>query len=609
MKNILVLFGLILCINISAQRVLILGIDGMRSNVSDIANTPALDNLKAEGIYSPDALNDDITISGPGWSAILCGVLSPKHNVTGNNFSDNNYDLYPSFFNRVEAYDASLNTVSICHWSPINNSIVQGDADDVFNVSSDQAVEDQVIIQLLNEDPHVIFAHFDDVDHAGHANGFAGNVPEYIEAIEDVDKHVENIFAVLKARPNYIDEDWIILVTSDHGGLGFSHGGSSFEEENVILIASGNSVPVEIITKDSVLAVDNSYNCLGDSVELSFDGIDDFVEVSHIPDFDFGTNDDFSIECRVRTSNAADVAIIGNKDWNSGNNKGFVFSFKFSSGPEWKVNLGDGSNRTDINSGGAIADNEWHTLSVTFDRDGMMKMYEDGVFIDESSISNIGDITNGNNLFFGTDINQSFDFKGSIAEVRLWEGLLTAQEISDYACDTISSIHPSFSDLIGYWTMNDGIGNSSVVDKSSNNNGGIINNADWYEPDTLWVDDYSNTPRVEDVSVTALAHLCVPIDTAWHLDGQSLVSDCVYNDKDCANPGYNTWIGQSQGIWHIAENWSRGFIPKVCDYVIIPEGYLVTIESNKIGTCRYIKVDVTSELVIEEEASLNVQEE
>jgi hypothetical protein len=606
-KSILILFCLFIGAEAISQRVLILGIDGMRSDVSEIANTPALDNLIAEGIYSPDALNEDITISGPGWSAILCGVLSPKHNVTNNNFSGNNYAQYPSFISRVEAHDANLNTVSICHWSPINNSIVQDDADTKINVSSDQAVEDQVIIELQNEDPHVIFAHFDDVDHAGHANGFAANIPEYVTSIENVDTHIGNIYAALKARPNFVAENWIILITSDHGGIGFSHGGNTIEEENVLFIVSGANIPVEVIEKDSLLIIDDAFNCLGDSIELSFDGSNDFVQVPHVPVFDFGSDADFSIECRVRTTNAADVAIIGNKDWDSGFNKGVVFSFKIG-GPEWKVNIGDGSNRTDINTGGAIADNEWHTLSVTFDRDGMMKMYEDGIFVDEANISNVGDITNGNDLFFGTDIDQGYDFSGSIAEVRIWDGILSAQDILDFACDTISNTHPNYSDLVGYWRMNEGIGATQVQDHTSNNNNGTINNASWYVPDTVWVDDYTNTPRIEDLPVTALAHLCVPIDTSWNLDGQSWVADCVYNDKDCANPGYNTWIGPIQENWHNLDNWSRGFIPKVCDHVIIPSGYIVTIETNLTANCKSIKVEGSSELIIEDGASLEVQE-
>ena len=143
-------------------------------------------------------------------------------------------------------------------------------------------------------------------------------------------------------------------------------------EKNVFVIASGNNIPQQLLLKDSSVVIDNAENCLGDLIELKFDGSDDNVHILPNPTFDFGSDQDFTIECRVRTTTAADVAIVGNKDWNSGLNKGFVFSFKFPAGPEWKVNIGDGTNRADINTGGEIADNEWHTLSATFDRDDLL---------------------------------------------------------------------------------------------------------------------------------------------------------------------------------------------------------------------------------------------
>ena len=48
MKSILILFCLFIGAEAISQRVLILGIDGMRSDVSEIANTPALDNLSTK---------------------------------------------------------------------------------------------------------------------------------------------------------------------------------------------------------------------------------------------------------------------------------------------------------------------------------------------------------------------------------------------------------------------------------------------------------------------------------------------------------------------------------------------------------------------------------
>ena len=64
-------FSLSLLGQTPSSHVLVIGIDGVRSDGLTAANTPNLDALISEGVYSPDALNDDITISGPGWSDIL----------------------------------------------------------------------------------------------------------------------------------------------------------------------------------------------------------------------------------------------------------------------------------------------------------------------------------------------------------------------------------------------------------------------------------------------------------------------------------------------------------------------------------------------------------
>ena len=511
----------------TTKKVLIIGIDGCRADALELANTPAIDNLISNGIYSPDALNDDITISGPGWSAILCGVWSDKHLSVDNSFVGTDYTNYPPLFKRIEDFNSDLNTVSICNWDPINDYIVQNHADFKLNVSSDLEVSNEAINYLSSNDPDCMFLHFDDVDHAGHANGFSPNVSQYITAIEGVDDCISPIMQAISQRPNYNNEDWLILITTDHGGLGTSHGGNSIEEQNVFVIASGNTITQEVIRKDSSIIFDSVYNCLADTVELQCDGDNDYVQIPSNTIYNFGANQDFTIECRVRTNTTGDVAIGGNKDWVSGYNAGFVFSFKYPSGPEWKVNIGDGTNRADMENGGLIADNQWHTLSVSFDRDGYMKMYEDGVLLDSTYIALIGDITTNAGLFFGTDINQDFDFMGSIAEVRVWNSLISGQTIQNWHCNHLDNSHPNYNDLIGYWKLNEGGNANQVVDYSTNSNNGNISGALWHSPDSTWVYDYNNTPRIADVPVTALTHLCVPIDNNWQLDGISLIPDCI----------------------------------------------------------------------------------
>ena len=352
------------------KKVLLIGIDGCRPDALAAANTPHLDELIDNGIYSPDALNDDITISGSGWSAILCGVWSEKHGVVDNSFSGSNYEQYPPLFQYLE----DLHTVSICHWAPINESIVMEQADFKLNVGTDVEVAEQAAAYLGVNDPDLVFLHFDDADHVGHSLGFSPEVPEYLAIIETIDAHIGTVLTSIEQRPDYAEEDWLVLVTTDHGGLGTSHGGNSPEEETVFVIASGQNIPPELILKDSTLIAIDTNNCLSDSIELRFDGADDVVQIAPAGLYDFGATQDFTIECRIRTSQGGDVAIVGNKDWNSGFNPGFVFSFSLASAQQWKVNIGDGNNRADLNTGGAVTDDQWHTLSVSFDRDGLMKI-------------------------------------------------------------------------------------------------------------------------------------------------------------------------------------------------------------------------------------------
>ena len=241
------------------------------------------------------------------------------------------------------------------------------------------------------------------------------------------------------------------------------------------------------------------------------------------PDFLPGTESDFTVECRVRTTQAADVAMVGNKDWGSGLNPGWVFSFVYPSGPGWRVNAGDGSARVDLD-GPPIADGEWHTLSCSFDRDGAMRMYTDGVLSDEAPMSSLGNLDVGG-LFFGADAFTAYGMEGTVAEVRYWDAALDAATIADWHCASLSDAHPNWSSLRGHWPLDEGEGD--VLEDASGNAHHATNEGGAWGTDggsVLW--DYSQTPRLVDVPVMALAHLCIPIEDEWNLDGQPWLGTC-----------------------------------------------------------------------------------
>lgn len=237
------------------NKVLIIGIDGCRPDALLAAHTPHIDRLCENGTYSWDALNDRITVSGPGWSSMLTGVWPNKHGVTDNLFTGRNYEEYPPLFQRIEAYNPDLETICISQW-PFIGLIMAREAVDTMYAIGDEThlVTEAAIDALKNRNPDLLFLHFDDVDHAGHADGFSAEIPEYIAAIEEVDEAIGAVMATLKARPTYDNENWLILSSTDHGGIGTGHGGETFEERNIFFIASGDYIPNQEIKRDSVQA-------------------------------------------------------------------------------------------------------------------------------------------------------------------------------------------------------------------------------------------------------------------------------------------------------------------------------------------------------------------
>ncbi len=236
------------------RKVLFIGIDGCRFDAIQAAQTPNLDGLMAAGCFDADTqilgeryqAND--TISGPGWSSILTGVWADKHGVHDNSFKGHNYGPYPHFFSRLKEVRPDAFTASVVTWLPIQLYIVSG-ADVAVQfppIEKDYRPADasaaQRVVQVLQEqDPTVIFYYIGQVDESGHAHGFHPTVPEYVAAIEQADRHVGQVLAAVEARPTRAYEEWLVIVTSDHGGKGTGHGGGHNVPEirNSFLIVSG----------------------------------------------------------------------------------------------------------------------------------------------------------------------------------------------------------------------------------------------------------------------------------------------------------------------------------------------------------------------------------
>ncbi len=246
-------------------KVLLIGLDGIRVDILQAADTPNLDALARAGEISFTARTRPKTVSGPGWSSMLTGVWMNKHGVEGNDFSSNRYETYPDFLTRIEQLRPELSTLAVLDWPPLGTSqdggpLVSHKVDLVINVNGDNLgygpadalSVDLAATRLRDGDPDATFIYLGDPDVVAHDTSSLS--PEYRASIETADRQVGVLVAAVRARPTYEQEDWLILSSTDHGRSDDGgHGKESLEELTIYYLASGPLVgelsgePFEIV--------------------------------------------------------------------------------------------------------------------------------------------------------------------------------------------------------------------------------------------------------------------------------------------------------------------------------------------------------------------------
>ncbi|MCH9821755.1 MAG: T9SS type A sorting domain-containing protein [Bacteroidetes bacterium] len=112
----------------------------------------------------------------------------------------------------------------------------------------------------------------------------------------------------------------------------------------------------------------------------------------------------------------------------------------------------------------------WHHYAVVRSG-GTTTVYIDGVNAgnESSAISTIA-----NDMFLGRW--QGRYLNGAIKEFRIWDKALSLTEITDWHKKTVTTNHPSYTNLVAYYDLNEAAGNV-VLDKSSKNlpDGSVLN--------------------------------------------------------------------------------------------------------------------------------------
>lgn len=233
-------------------RSLVVMLDGVRSDALQAAATPFLDKLvngqwrpEYKTFYSVHArpVIDAPTDSAPNHAAIATGVTAKKNLVSANDLiGKGDYKRYPTYLQRI-AERTDENTLFCYLW---NEDRFLGVHDRVSRLQCDSDEKNfaEILRVLSSENPPPAILYFIDApDLGGHRSGFYPYGPLYLAALHQCDRYLEAVFQTVADRSEFANEDWLIVITSDHGGIEGTHGPHGTQLETLPFIAVGRNIP------------------------------------------------------------------------------------------------------------------------------------------------------------------------------------------------------------------------------------------------------------------------------------------------------------------------------------------------------------------------------
>lgn len=199
----------------------------------------------AGGINFP-YYNIQATDSAPGWTSMLTGELYYKTGVLWNDYAKN--EKYPTLIKSLIDDGKADKTSCYSAWGSYLTSTLGEEAAaaaaagydanyvdasayvaepmyEELGADTDAAVTKLTVADLQQENcSDFIFALYESTDEYGHATGYHPDNEAYMNAFAFEDAEAQQIVDAIKARPTYDTEDWLIIMSTDHGGFNHSHG-------------------------------------------------------------------------------------------------------------------------------------------------------------------------------------------------------------------------------------------------------------------------------------------------------------------------------------------------------------------------------------------------
>lgn len=298
----------LLCVHLSIsglkaqeKKVVFVIIDGIAEDMLSKASTPNLDEIATVGSLVPayvggekDGYSETPTISAVGYNTLLTGTWVHKHNVFGNSIKAPNYN-YPTVFELFEKKWPEKQTAVFSTWLDNRTKLIGEGLEATSKIKVDYAFdgfeldtvafphdEDREFIKNIDEKvateaaryikengPDLSWVYLQFPDDMGHK---FGDSPQLYEAIAFEDALMGKLWEAISFRKQQFDEDWLLLITTDHGRTaedGKHHGGQSQRERNIWMIT--NKDKLNSYSKSQRIAMVDLLPTMVDFMDLEVD--------------------------------------------------------------------------------------------------------------------------------------------------------------------------------------------------------------------------------------------------------------------------------------------------------------------------------------------------
>ncbi|MGJ7033560.1 LamG-like jellyroll fold domain-containing protein [Niabella hirudinis] len=459
------------------RKVMIIVLDGAAGpEVKKIA-PPAIMGLTEHAKYSWEAFADAQTADGPSWTNILTGKAAAASDITDSTLApafdpeDEHAEIpvFSNFFQRLLISGYLPKTVAITPWNTLAERGLKF-AGKVVDAANDEAVKDSALSNLADDKLGLMLVNFNGVNLAGRASAFSAGQEVYKNAVLKTDGYIKEILDAMAKRPDYNLEDWLVIVTSNHGGDGNRYGDPTIIQRKIFTIYHNASfVKKEFIAP----ALTNAVNHTGGSGSTTRNATQATLPASDAAGLGYDIpaigGGEFSMLVKVmRTAtNSGNGVVVSKVNHPYTNIKGWELMTNGTS--NFRICIGNGAGGTTpryfLHSKQPLppVNTTWMTIGLVVYSEGGKRyasVYTDGVKDSTYDISAYADLAaTGNDLIIGNINPATGNQPFRVTQLGIWNKALSENYIQSYTCKNgITSADEFYSNLVGYWPCDEASG-------------------------------------------------------------------------------------------------------------------------------------------------------